>query len=73
MATLRVAPDILEHILDFPECVRITDVQKDDNGTFLFHIEGTNPETDEDLGDANLDVIYTQDDTGVYFGGFRPA
>lgn len=76
MATLRVASTVLEHILDFPEGVEITDIHRaaEDDGDiyiFTFVVEGKNPHTGEELGDEELDVAYTQDDQGIHFAGFR--
>lgn len=74
MAVMRVAGIVLEHILDLPEDVEITDIEREftpagEPTKFIFHLEGADPGTGEELI-GELAAIYSEDDEGVHFEGF---
>lgn len=73
MGTIRVASEVLEHILDLPENIKISDITSaEEERTFVFHLEGEHPVTGEKL-EGEYTALYSQDEAGTHFEGLEPA
>jgi hypothetical protein len=61
MAILRGNLRMLEHILDLPEGVRITDIRWSDDADDVMHFYLEGP----DLGPGFVEAAYTEDENGA--------